>query len=93
MQVSESSMTKEKEALNVVLTASMRHLDKTVNDTTIKAAGYSHVKRQVVESELANIQRKCVIEFCHSNDISLIDTNTYQSIEVVDTDVTVAKHE
>eukprot|EP00957_Ditylum_brightwellii_P154205 11735231-Ditylum_brightwellii.AAC.1 len=72
----------EIEALNTILMACTKHLNNKVNDIVDEFVKYHHVKRKVIKSELATIQRKYVMTFCHSDDSSRIDTNTYRDTEL-----------
>eukprot|EP00957_Ditylum_brightwellii_P092975 7079162-Ditylum_brightwellii.AAC.1 len=63
-----------------------------MNDGINESIKYHHVKRKVIKLELATLQRNCVATFCYSNDASRIDTNTYQSVKVVDNDGKVEQH-
>ena len=43
---------------------------------------YQHKKRKLVSKHVPHLQHKCVLEFCHSNEASHIDRNSYRIVEV-----------
>eukprot|EP00957_Ditylum_brightwellii_P187023 14243557-Ditylum_brightwellii.AAC.1 len=51
--------------------------DNNASQQTSAEEKYKHKKRKVTESEMAVLQKKCVLEFCHSDDASRIDTNAH----------------
>ena len=44
---------------------------------------YKHKERNVREKYITKIMKQCVLDFCHSNEASRIDSNSHQVIDVV----------
>ena len=43
---------------------------------------YQHKKRKLVSKHVLHLQRKCVLEFCHSDEASRIDSNSHHIAEM-----------
>ena len=48
----------------------------------IPVAQYNHPEQKSRETKIGEIQRKCIADFCHSDDSSSIDSNSHKIITV-----------
>eukprot|EP00957_Ditylum_brightwellii_P055665 4217314-Ditylum_brightwellii.AAC.1 len=73
----------EKDALNVLLTACTHNMNgPSVYNNPSSRITYHHRVQKKSESELISLQRRCVLDYCHSNDALRIDTNTHRCVKI-----------